>query len=212
LICFLLLATPASSFELTSHEPVKQFNDIVKAHGAVVAALHVTALGGETNLAELTWAVSALPCAGEHFAVGATEGQIAETQASSRELEIGIVSAHFSHGIHCHARLPSATNEGTATVTVKPVKSGNATTSPVSVYEDDETKVESFSSCVTLADTCAGKYVLRAYIAAPRIHVVLEYAFTVTPSHPFAPTVYGEPSAAIPSVTERLEQCPIPSI
>lgn len=202
-------ATPAPAFELGPREPIKQFNDTVRTYARQpVAALHVTADAG--NLAELTWAVATLPCAGQHFRVDATEGMIAGTQASNRELDITIVAAHFTHGIRCHSKLPSAADEGTAVVTVKPAARARAIGGPVNVYEDSETKVESFSSCVTLAGTCAGRYVLRAYLDAPRLRATLEYVFETAPDGPS--TIHGgsyEQLQPLSSVIERLEQCPV---
>lgn len=204
-----LVASPAAGFELGPREPIKQFNDTVRTYARQpVAALHVTADAG--NLAELTWAVATLPCAGQRLRMDATEGVIAGTQASNRELNVTIVAAHFTHGIRCHSQLPSAANEGSAVVTVKPVERDQATAGPVNVYEDGETKVESFSSCVTLAGTCEGRYVLRAYLDAPRLHATLEYVFEAAPDSPSA--IHGgsyERLQPLFSVIERLEQCPV---
>jgi hypothetical protein len=211
LLCLAMLAAPASGFEIGGREAARQFSDTVTAQNhRQVAALHVTALRGETNFAEVTWGVGALPCGGQHLSVNATEGQIAETQASSRELEIDIVEAHFSGSLHCGSTLPSATNEGEATVTIKPVRRSDATTGPVSVYEDEETKVKSFSACITLANMCNGRYVLRAYLNAPRIHARLVYVFTVKAALGLLPGAYAEQAGALPSITDRLEQCPLP--
>jgi hypothetical protein len=203
------VASPATGFELGPREPIKQFNDTVRTYARQpVAALHVTADAGD--LAELTWAVATLPCAGQHFRMDATEGVIAGTQASNRELDITIVAAHFTHGIRCHSKLPSAANEGSAVVTVKPAERDQATGGPVNVYEDSETKIESFSSCVTLAGTCAGRYVLRAYLDAPRLHATLEYVFETAPDGPSAvPEGAYERLQPLFSVIERLEQCPV---
>jgi hypothetical protein len=203
-------ASPATGFELGPREPIKQFNDTVRTYARQpVAALHVTADAG--NLAELTWAVATLPCAGQHFRVDATEGLIASTQASNRELDVTIVAARFTNGIRCDSKLPSAANEGSAVVTVKPAERDQATGGPVDVYEDSETKIESFSSCVTLAGTCEGRYVLRAYLDAPRLHATLEYVFQTAPDSP-AESHAGSYERLQPlfSVIERLEQCPVP--
>jgi hypothetical protein len=200
---------PAAGFELGPREPIEQFNDTVRTYARQpVAALHVTA--DADNLAELTWAVATLPCAGQHLRMDATDGLIASTQASNRELDMTIVAAHFTSGIRCHSKLPAAADEGSALVTVKPAERDQATGGPVDVYEDSETKIESFSSCVTLAGACEGRYVLRAYLDAPRLHATLEYVFETVADRPSA--IHGGSSEQLQplfSVIERLEQCPI---
>jgi hypothetical protein len=209
-IVTLCVAAPsASGIQPGPGAPLAQFNDTVRTASRQVAALHVTE---DEDGFELTWVVGALPCAGESFRLDATEGQIASTQASNREIEIQIVAARLSGGVHCGAKLPSSANEGHARLTVKPVERELATASPVNVYGDSETTVASFSVCVTLASDCEGVYVLRGYIEAPRLHARVEYRFKATPtSGPAAEESTYEALQPLPAVIERLEQCPVPS-
>ncbi len=193
-----------------AHEPVEQISETLEtvAHRQL-AGLYVTAL--EANDFELSWVVAMLPCPTQHFRLQTTTAQIASTPASTKKVEITIVAARLPRGIHCGAVLPAASDEGSAIVTVSPAIAGKAIAAPMISYADAETKIESFSACMTLAEVCPGRYVLRAYLNAPRRRVSLEYVFTVA-------AVSGEPEgesydslgALLRTAIRGESQCPVP--
>lgn len=202
--------TPVWCLAAAAHEPVEQISETLEtvAHRQL-AGLYVTAL--EANDFELSWVVAMLPCPTQHFRLQTTTAQIASTLASTKEVEIAIVAARMPRGIHCGAVLPAAADEGSAIVTVSPAIAGKAIAAPMISYADAETKIESFSGCMTLAEICPGRYVLRAYLNAPRRRVSLEYVFTVA-------AVSGEPEgesydplgALLRASNGGESQCPVP--
>jgi hypothetical protein len=160
-------------------EPIKQLSDRLETGGSQeLAGLFVTGL--EAGADELSWGVSSLPCRWRRYRLLATEAAISSSFSSSNEVWVTITDEQLPPSLHCGSSLPQDVHEGRATVSVLPRGASAVSRRPLSVYEDNETKVSSFVECITLAETCPGRYVLRAYLNTPRRHVVLEYAFTVT--------------------------------
>jgi len=198
-----------SAFATGTREPVEQISDKLETDGhKPLAGLYATAL--EADAFELSWIVIALPCPSQHFRLQTTTAKIANTQASSKEVEISILSAQLPPGVHCESGLPSDLDEGSATVTVSRAAAGGSIAAPTIAYADSETKILSFSPCMTLTSACRGRYVLRAYLSAPRSSVRLEYVFTVA-------TVEDEPEKApserlggvLPVAVGEVTQCPV---
>jgi hypothetical protein len=158
-------------------QPIQQFSDRLEGPDQrELAGLFVTLLEGE--VAEMSWGEKSLPCPGLYQMIS-TEAAISSAYSSVSEVRLAIESVHITGALRCGSRLPQDVQEGTTSVSVRSVHPGAEAGSPVSVYEDRETQIKSFSPCVTLARTCPGRYLLRAYLDGPRRRVGLEYIFAV---------------------------------
>lgn len=191
--------------------PIKQLSDRLETGDRQeLAGLFVTGLeaGGD----ELSWGVSSLPCKRRRYQLLGTEAAIASSSSSSNQVWLTITDEQLPRGLQCGSSLPPDVHEGRATVSVLSRGASAANRRPLSVYEDDETKVSSFVECITFAETCPGRYVLRAYLNTPRRHVVLEYAFTVTvaaSSRASADRPTGTSTALASVPSEALRRWPI---
>jgi hypothetical protein len=176
--CALAFAIGARGWTDPAPAPTSQLSDRLQtlAHEEL-AGLFDTKLEGGGN--ELSWSIRRLPCRHRQYRLLATEAAISDAYSSTIEVEITIGSEWLSPGLRCGSTLPPGVHEDKASLTILPV-GGRATRQPSSVYEDSETTIKSFVACATLAATCPGRYVLRAWLDAPgRRRLALEYRFTV---------------------------------
>jgi hypothetical protein len=175
--CLLVAALGAADTTRVPAQPIQQFSDRLEGPDQrELAGLFVTLLEGE--VAEMSWGEKSLPCPGLYQMIS-TEAAISSAYSSVSEVQLAIESVHITGALRCGSKLPQDVQEGTTSVSVRSVHPGAEAGSPVSVYEDRETQVKSFSPCVTLARTCPGRYLLRAYLDGPRRRVALEYIFAV---------------------------------
>ena len=175
--CLVVAALGAADTTRVPAQPIQQFSDRLEgADQRELAGLFVTLLEGE--VAEMSWGEKSLPCPGLYQMIS-TEAAISSAYSSVSEVQLAIESVHITGALRCGSKLPQDVQEGTTSVSVRSVHPGAEAGSPVSVYEDRETQVKSFSPCVTLARTCPGRYLLRAYLDGPRRRVGLEYIFAV---------------------------------
>jgi hypothetical protein len=176
--CLVAAALGAADSARVTAQPVKQFSDrLMGPDQRELAVLFVTTLEGE--IAELSWGEKSLPCPGHRFPLFSTEAAISSARSSASHVQIAIESQHLTPGLRCGSKLPQDVQEGSTSVSVRSVDPSAQVGSPDNVYEDGETQIKSFSPCVTLARTCPGRYLLRAYLDAPRRRVKLEYVFAV---------------------------------
>jgi hypothetical protein len=159
--------------------PIRQLSDRLETGDRKeLAGLYLTGL--ESGGDELAWGVSSLPCRRQRYRLLGTEAAISSSYSSRNEVWLTITDEQLPPDLHCGSSLPQDVHEGRATVSVLSRGASAASRRPLSVYEDNETKVSSFVECITFAETCPGRYVLRAYLNTPSRNVVLEYDFTVS--------------------------------
>jgi hypothetical protein len=174
-------ALGAAGMAHVSSQPIKQFSDrLIGPDQRELAGLFVTTLEGEVS--EISWGERSLPCAGHRYPLFSAEAAISSAYSSASHVQIAIESQHLTHGLQCGSKLPQDVQEGTTSVSVRSVDPSAQVGSPDNVYEDGETQIKSFSPCITLARACPGRYLLRAYLDAPRRRVKLEYVFAVLSS------------------------------
>jgi len=176
-VCLAAAALGAADTTVTA-EPIKQLSDRLEGPGQQeLAGLFVTVLEGEVT--EISWGEKSLPCPGRRYPLLSTEAAISSAYSSFSHVQIAIESEHLTRGLHCGSKLPRDVQEGDTSVSVRSVDPRAQVGSPANIYEDGETQIKSFSPCVTLSRICAGRYVLHAYLDAPRRRVQLEYVFAV---------------------------------